>query len=171
LLLNKFFSDCRYVPFLRRYSRQSCAMVPRWRFLVTFLHPVFFSEPRAAGFRPASEICTKATPCVEVWKTSNLRRLRLGEEKKEVTTGQKYNGLPYSIGRPQIVSAHQTPADASHCELLPRPLLKWTLKCLSCTASDKFLPMRSKQNLRSTIPACSNILSQVRITLLVNSDL
>jgi len=64
-----------------------------------------FSEPRAAGFRPVSEIHTKATPCVEVWQTSNLRRLRLGEEKKEerkkeeVTTGQKYNGLPYSIGR------------------------------------------------------------------------
>jgi len=43
---------------------------------------------------------------VEVWQTSNLRRLRLGEErkkeerKKEVTTGQKYNGLPYSTGRP-----------------------------------------------------------------------
>jgi len=41
---------------------------------------------------------------VEVWQTSNLRRLRLGEEKKEErkkkeeeeTTGQKYNGLPYS---------------------------------------------------------------------------
>jgi len=36
---------------------------------------------------------------VEVWQTSNLRRLRLGEEKKkgregeEQTTGQKYNGL------------------------------------------------------------------------------
>jgi len=44
---------------------------------------------------------------VEVWQTSNLRRLRLGEEKKkkideeeEETTGQKYNGLPCSIGRP-----------------------------------------------------------------------
>jgi len=50
-------------------------------------------------------IIFKATPCVEVWQTSNLRRLRLGEEKKkkeeeEETTGQKYNGLPYSIGRP-----------------------------------------------------------------------
>jgi len=38
---------------------------------------------------------------------TDLRRLRLGEEKKEEeeeeeeeTTGQKYNGLPYSIGRP-----------------------------------------------------------------------
>jgi len=35
---------------------------------------------------------------VEVWQTSNLRRLRLGEEKtkkktEEETTGQKYNGI------------------------------------------------------------------------------
>jgi len=73
-------------------------MVPRWRFFASCV----FSERRAAGFRPASEIRTKATPCMEVWQTSNLRRLRLGEEKKkeEVTTGQKSNGLPYSIGRP-----------------------------------------------------------------------
>jgi len=26
---------------------------------------------------------TKATPCVEVWQTSHLRQLRLGEERKE----------------------------------------------------------------------------------------
>ena len=66
-----------------------------------FLRRVF-SELRAAGIRPASEIRTKATPCVEVWQTSNLRPLRLGEEKrkKEETTGQKLNGLPYSTGRP-----------------------------------------------------------------------
>jgi len=42
-----------------------------------------FSEPRAAGFRPASETGAKATPCVEVWQTSNLRRLRLGEKKRK----------------------------------------------------------------------------------------
>ena len=76
-------------------------MVPRWRFLATFFASCVFSEPRAAGFRPASEIRTKATSCVEVRQTSNLRWLRLGEEKKkEVATGQKYNGLPYSIGQP-----------------------------------------------------------------------
>ena len=42
-------------------------------------------EPRAACFIPASEIRTKATPCVDVWQwqTSNLRRLRLGEEIKK----------------------------------------------------------------------------------------
>jgi len=39
---------------------------------------------------------------VEVWQASSLQRLRLGEEKRkkkeEETTGQTYNGLPYSIG-------------------------------------------------------------------------
>jgi len=40
---------------------------------------------------------------VEVSYTSNLRRLKIGEEErkkeerqKEETTGRKYNGLPYS---------------------------------------------------------------------------
>jgi len=33
----------------------------------------------------------------EVWQTSNLRPLRIGEEKKkkEETTAAEYNGLPY----------------------------------------------------------------------------
>jgi len=38
---------------------------------------------------------------VEVWQTSNLRRLRLGEEKKteeRKKPRQNYNGLSYSIG-------------------------------------------------------------------------
>jgi len=68
-------------------------MVHKWR---SFLRPQF-GEPRAEGFRPASKIRSKATPCVEVWQISNLRRLRLGEKKtkkkkiEEQTTGQKYN--------------------------------------------------------------------------------
>jgi len=48
-----------------------------------FFASCVFSELRAAGFRPASQIRTKATPCVEVWQTSNLRWLRLGEEKRK----------------------------------------------------------------------------------------
>jgi len=49
---------------------------------------------------------------VEVWQTSSLRPLRLGEEKRKKkkernieTTGQKYNGLPYYIGRPSQTKA------------------------------------------------------------------
>jgi len=58
-------------------------MVPRWRFLATFLRPVFSASrvQHVSDLHP--KFATKATPCVEVWQTSNLRRLRLGEEKKE----------------------------------------------------------------------------------------
>jgi len=48
-----------------------------------FFASCVYSEPRAAGFRPASYIRTKATPCVEVWQTSIMQRLRLGEERKK----------------------------------------------------------------------------------------
>jgi len=70
-----------------------------------FFASCVFSKPRAAGFRPASQIRTKATPCVEVWQTSNLQRLRLGEEKKMKRKKNKRQdeniyGLPYYIGRP-----------------------------------------------------------------------
>jgi len=32
--------------------------------------------------------------------TAEIRRGKIEERKKEEATGQKYNGLPYSIGRP-----------------------------------------------------------------------
>jgi len=41
LLLNKFFSDCRCMPYLRRYSPTKLCDGARWRFLVTFLGPAF----------------------------------------------------------------------------------------------------------------------------------
>jgi len=44
-------------------ARESCAMVPKWRFFASCI----CSELRAAHFRPAFWIRTKATPCVEVW--------------------------------------------------------------------------------------------------------
>jgi len=67
-----------------------------------FLRPVF----SASRVQQVSDLHLKfALRPHHVWQTSNLRRLRLGEEKKkdtkiEETTGQKYNGLPYSTGRP-----------------------------------------------------------------------
>jgi len=42
---------------------QSCGMVPRWRFFESCI----FSEPRAAHFRQAFKIRTKAKSCVELW--------------------------------------------------------------------------------------------------------
>jgi len=40
-LLNKFFPIVDICLSCEDIARQSCAMVPRWRFLATFLHPVF----------------------------------------------------------------------------------------------------------------------------------
>jgi len=57
----------------------------------------------ASHVQHVSDLHPKFALFVEVWQTSNLLPLRLGDEKKtkkEETTGHKYNGLPYSIGRP-----------------------------------------------------------------------
>ena len=87
-------------------ARQSCAMVPRWRFLVTFLRPAF---PASRVQQFSDQHLKLALRPHHVWKYgrhSNLRLLRLGEEKKKEEerkieiTGQKYNGLLYYIGRP-----------------------------------------------------------------------
>jgi len=52
---------------LRRYSLtklwDGAQMATFWRFFACCI----FSETRAARFRPAFSIYTKATPCVEVW--------------------------------------------------------------------------------------------------------
>jgi len=68
-------------------ARQSCAMVPRWRFW-RFFASCIFSEPRAVHFRRSD-------------LHSEIRRgIKKEKRRKKETTGQKYNGLPYSIGRP-----------------------------------------------------------------------
>jgi len=80
--------------------RQNRAMVPRWQFFGDFLGHAF----PASCVQHILCMHSKFAPCVEAWQISNLRPLRLGEEKEkrieEETTGQKYNGLPYSLGRP-----------------------------------------------------------------------
>jgi len=40
-MLNKFFPIVDRCLSCEDIARQSCAMVPRWRFLATFLRPVF----------------------------------------------------------------------------------------------------------------------------------
>jgi len=62
---------------MRRYSPTKLCDGAQMAIFVDFFASCVFSESRAAGFRPASEIYTQATP--RVWQTSNLQRLRLGE--------------------------------------------------------------------------------------------
>jgi len=45
LLLNKFFPIVDSCLNCEDIARQSCAMVPRWRFFDDFLHPVFAASP------------------------------------------------------------------------------------------------------------------------------
>jgi len=103
-------------------ARQSCAMVPKWQ----FLRPVF-PPSRVQHISDLHSKFARATPCVEVWWTSNLRPLRLGEEKdkrrrkkKDGNHRAKYNGRPYYIGRPMAItssyeSMHSLTAPSSLC--------------------------------------------------------
>jgi len=93
--LTSFFSIVDMCLSCEDIGLQSCAMVPRWRFFGDFC-VLYFIQPRAARFRPAY---------VEAWQTSSLRRLRLGEKKKDRRKKKPQaniygKGLPYSIGRP-----------------------------------------------------------------------
>ena len=53
LLLNKFFSDCRYVPQLRRYSPTKLCDGAQMAIFGDFFGSCICSKPRAAHFRPA----------------------------------------------------------------------------------------------------------------------
>ena len=53
LLLNKFFSDCRYVPQLQRYSLAKLCDGAQMAIFGDFFASCICSEPRAAHFRPA----------------------------------------------------------------------------------------------------------------------
>ena len=53
LLLNKFFSDCRYMPYLQRYSPTKLCDGAQMAIFGDFFASCICSEPRAAGFRPA----------------------------------------------------------------------------------------------------------------------
>jgi len=99
LLLNKFFPIVDKYLSCEDIARQICGMMPRWRFLATFMRPVF-SGSRVQQVLDLHLKFALRPHHVEVWQTSNLRRLRLGvENKKKIEIkGQKYNGLPYYMG-------------------------------------------------------------------------
>ena len=53
LLLNKFFSDCRYVPRLRRYRPTKLCDGAQMAIFGDFFASCIFSDPHVAHFRPA----------------------------------------------------------------------------------------------------------------------
>ena len=83
-------------------ARQSCAMVPRWRIFGDFLPPEF----SASRVQQVSDLYLKFAlrPHHVADIRSAMAEISRGktieERIEEESTGQKYNGLPYSIGRP-----------------------------------------------------------------------
>jgi len=87
-------------------ARQSCAMVPRWRFLVTFLRPVF----SASRVQHISDMHSKFTLRPHhVWNivdiqspTAEIRRgkKKKKEEEEDRNHRAKYNVRTCYIGRP-----------------------------------------------------------------------
>ena len=95
------------MPHLRRYNPTNLCYGAQMASFFVILGPVFSASrvQRVSDLHPKFALRPHHVWNLEVWQTSNLRRLRLGEGKKrkieeEETTGQKYNSLPYSIGRP-----------------------------------------------------------------------
>jgi len=63
MLLNKFFPIFDMCLSSEDIGRQSCAMVPRWRFLATFLCPVFSASRMQQVSDLHLKIRTKASMC------------------------------------------------------------------------------------------------------------
>jgi len=104
-LLNDFFPivdtclNCEHIA-----RRQSCGLVRRWRFWRNFC-VLYFQRARCSTFQPCIINLhyghTMWRSMVDIQSTAtDIRRWRNERKKKEETTGQKYNGLPYYIGRP-----------------------------------------------------------------------
>jgi len=89
-----------FAPFLHPVFSASCVQ------RVSDLHPKFVLRPHHVKLYSSCMISINDIDFelqMNLWQTSNLQWLRLGEGKKKIeegTTGQKYNGLPYSTGRP-----------------------------------------------------------------------
>ena len=80
--LTSFYRLYRYLPKLRRYSMAKLCDGARMAIFCVFLSPAF---PASRVPNTFSDLHCKFTltshHCVEVWFTSNLRPLRIGEEK------------------------------------------------------------------------------------------
>ena len=102
LLLNKFFSDYRYMPQLRRYGpTKLCDGAEMTIFCVLYLQRAACSAFQTCilnsheGHTMCHSMVNIRSPTAEIRRGKKRRRRRKKEE-----TGWKYNGLPHYIGRP-----------------------------------------------------------------------
>jgi len=98
LLLNKFFSDCRYVPYLRGYSPTNLCDGAQMAIFGDFVRPVF----PACSVQHVSDLRLKFTLSMANIQsaTAEIRRgIKKHRKKIEETTGQKYNERSCYAGR------------------------------------------------------------------------
>jgi len=76
------------------------------RFFATFLRPVFAASRRQhisdlhSKFALARHAMCRSMVDIQSAAAEIRRGKKKKKDRKKETTGQKYNGLPYSIGRP-----------------------------------------------------------------------
>ena len=103
-LLNKIFPIVDMCLSCKDVARQTCAMVPRWRFwrLFCVLH---FQRAACSRFQTcilnSHQGHTMCGSMLDIQSTAaEIRRGKKERKKEREITGQKYNVLPYYIGRP-----------------------------------------------------------------------
>jgi len=77
-------------------ARQSCTMVPRWRFFASFLRPAFVASRAQHASGMHSKFALRPHYVWKygrhpIWDGWDLARKEKRRRKKEQTTGQKYN--------------------------------------------------------------------------------
>ena len=107
LLLNKFFAIVNTCLICEDIVRQSCAMVPRWRFLATFLHPVFAASRMQhisdlhSKFALGHAMCRSMVDIQSV--AAAIRRGKKEEDRKKL---QGKNIMAPLLHRAAIISGH-----------------------------------------------------------------
>ena len=101
MLLNKFFPIVNKCLTCEDVARQICAMVPRWQFLATFLHPVL----SASRMQHISDLHSKfALRPHHVWKLVDIQsaaaEIRRGKKKIEDKRKKPQDENIMVIGRP-----------------------------------------------------------------------
>jgi len=136
------FSDCWYVNSCEDIAPQSCAMVPRWPIFGDFCGPAFpasrvqdVSDLHSKFALGPHHVCLPSMVDIQC-AAAEIRR---GKKKKIETTGWKYNGLPYSIGRPAGLKY------AARGSLIIQDA-KITKKIVICALSHNFVRLASQQS-------------------------
>ena len=87
-LLNDFFPIVDTCLYCEDIGRQSCAMVPRWRYFASFLRPAFPASRVQQVSDMHSKFALRHTMCGSMADIQSvMAEIRRGKEEEEQTTG------------------------------------------------------------------------------------